>query len=197
MKITVCFCVLARAKSINFVFFFFYERTCCSKERSSELCGLGLQMFLSFKGTPVMYKPDIRLYMFALAVMLLYMCMFADGVPLCLSLCVCVCVCTISSRCQHSSWPSSSSSCRSSRSSSSICSTFRGRGCSRSSRDRPACHCTPSLRVSTWYHITALHCNFVKSPTVLWSICGNQTLRENDLWRWSNTSFHLKYTWKC
>ena len=158
-----------------------------------------------------MYKPDIQLYMFALAVMLSYMCMFADGVSLCLSLCVCVCVCvcarvclrvcvcvcTISSRCQHSSWPSSSSSCRSSRSSSSICSTFRGRGCSQSSRDRPACHCTPSLRVSTWYHSTALQLCQICCPSVLRSICGNQSLQENNLWRWSNTSFHLKYTWKC
>ena len=58
-------------------------------------------------------------------------------------------LCATSSRCQPSSWPSSSSSCRSSRSSSNTCSTSRGKGCSPSSQDRPACHCTRSLRVST------------------------------------------------
>lgn len=77
-----------------------------------------------------------------------------------------------SSRCQHSSWPSSSSSCRYSKSSSSICSTFKGKGCSRSSPDRLACHCTPLLRVSIQYHSIILYlldkCLIHQSSSAQW-----------------------------
>lgn len=92
------------------------------------------------------------------------------------------CYCTSSSRCQHSSWPSSSSSCRSSRSSSSTCSTFRGKDCSPSSPDRQACHCTPSLRVSTSYQPSEhLNLYFHQFTIAQYKHCCNKTLQQNSL----------------
>lgn len=107
---------------------------------SYEPSGLGLKMFF-FKDLKFSFTYLHRLLCFYIWLCLLVVCLF-------IFVSLRVCVCTTSSRCQLSSWPSSSSSCRSSRSSSSICSTFRGKGCSQSSLDRTACHCTPSLRVS-------------------------------------------------
>lgn len=138
-------------------------------------------------------EPEIQMSVFALAVVLLH------TVCMCLLMvCLFVSLCASSSRCQHSSWLSSSSSCRSSRSSSSTCSTFRGKDCSASSLDRLACHCTPSLRVSTSYVTAAQQSSCPPALTFYpqWSSdddlscgCVWSTATEEDLNHYKNTYF--------
>lgn len=146
---TVLLCVLAHMKSIKHVFMNELVVVKCLILQHELWTLVNLNCFSSaahiFSNVLTWYS---ALHVFTSCYTSIY-CTHVCWWRVSLSLCVCVCVCAISSRCQHSSWPSSSSSCKSSRSSSSICSTFRGKGCSPSSLDSPACQCTPSLRVST------------------------------------------------
>lgn len=109
-----------------------------------------------------MYKPDIQLNMFALAVMLLYMCMFADGVPLCLSLCVCVFVCVPLAAGVSTAvgLPAAAPAGPAGPTAASAQPSEAGAAHDPAGTDRPA---TALPHSGSVHDITALHCNFVKS----------------------------------